>query len=128
MREHHQDFFNPIAVRDSPVDISSKENAELIRIGAAQAEHLSDIRKVFEEYADSLGFDLDFQNFSEELETLPEEYSPPNGRLLLATFEEQIAGCVALRRIDAEIREVKRLDVRHEFRGLERSPDLYRSA
>lgn len=74
-------------------------------------------REMFVEYAKSLNFDLCFQNFDKEVKGLPGEYALPRGRLLLATFESKIAGCVALKRISDEVCELKRLYVRSEFRG-----------
>lgn len=74
-------------------------------------------RILFEEYQQSLGFSLCFQNFDAELAGLPGAYAPPAGRLLLAFAGAEPAGCVALRKIGEEICEMKRLWVRPAFRG-----------
>ena len=75
------------------------------------------VRELFKEYAKSLGFDLSFQDFKKELADLPGDYAPPFGCILLAKDKEQITGCVALRKMDENICEMKRLYVRKDFRG-----------
>jgi GNAT superfamily N-acetyltransferase len=85
-----------------------------------QAESVSRIaqaRELFLEYAKSLGFSLCFQNFDQELAGLPGDYSPPDGRLLLAEHESKLAGCVALHKINAHVCEMKRLYLCPQFRG-----------
>jgi len=80
------------------------------------AETLAQAKALFEEYAGSLDFDLIFQDFQGELAGLPGDYAPPHGCLLLAWHGGQVAGCVALRKIEGDICEMKRLYVRPAFR------------
>lgn len=84
---------------------------------AETPEQIGAVRELFLEYAHSLNFSLCFQSFEKELAELPGEYAPPGGRLLLASQQSQLAGCVALHKLDAESCEMKRLYVRPQFRG-----------
>lgn len=80
-------------------------------------EDIAAAKELFHEYAAWVGVNLCFQNFEKELAELPGEYVPPSGRLWLAIENEQVAGCVALRKIADGTGEMKRLYVRPEFRG-----------
>jgi ribosomal protein S18 acetylase RimI-like enzyme len=81
-------------------------------------EDLLEIRNLFEEYAGSLEIDLDFQGFHKELTGLPGDYASSEGCILLALWKGQVCGCVALRKFDPHICEMKRLYTKPQFRGL----------
>jgi carbonic anhydrase len=86
-------------------------------IHAAAAHEIEITRSLFGEYAGWLAIDLSFQNFDEEVSGLPGDYASPNGLLLLALVEREVAGCVGLRRWEGRACEMKRMWVRPQFRG-----------
>jgi putative acetyltransferase len=81
------------------------------------AEQLSEVRALFLEYWQAFSFDPCFQGFETEVATLPGDYAQPAGRLALATLNERVAGCIALRSLSREACEMKRLYVRDAFRN-----------
>ncbi|MEY4711502.1 MAG: hypothetical protein RIS88_952 [Pseudomonadota bacterium] len=97
------------------------DSLPLIEQVTASNEQVDAVRSIFREYADSLGIDLGFQDFERELLDLPGVYSPPHGSLLVARLGGVVAGCCALRSLEAvdypNAAEMKRLYVRKAFRG-----------
>jgi ribosomal protein S18 acetylase RimI-like enzyme len=112
----------------------------IVMLTPHEAGEIDATRAIFRDYAASLNIDLSFQNFEEELASLPGEYAPPRGALLLALVNAdagvavkapplrrgngfvQVAGCCGLRPLDTadypNAAEMKRLYVRPEFRGM----------
>jgi putative acetyltransferase len=86
-------------------------------IPAFTAADVETVRELFREYERSLGVDLDYQGFEEELATLPGRYAPPRGRLLIAWDGDEVGGCVALRSFGDDLCEMKRLYLRPSSRG-----------
>ena len=89
----------------------------LIIVPAATTQDLEDVRILFGEYSRLVAEALCFQNFDQELETLPGRYAPPEGALLIARDGPAAAGCVALRRLEDGSGEMKRMYVRDAYRG-----------
>lgn len=82
------------------------------------------IAELFLEYTEMVVFNdqsfekyLQVQNFDYELKHLSSKYGLPEGRLYIAIFENEVAGCIALKKIDNEKCEMKRLYVKPKFRG-----------
>ena len=83
-----------------------------------------EIKLLFSEYTDILiegdaSFKkyLEIQNYDDELEHLEKKYGLPDGRLYIAYYNNEVAGCISLKKIDEKNCEMKRLYVRLEFRG-----------
>jgi ribosomal protein S18 acetylase RimI-like enzyme len=91
--------------------------SERMLVDASSAEDLAAARRLFRAYSDWLAVDLGFQDFEQELASLPGAYAPPQGRLLLAKVAGDAAGCVALRPLEPGICEMKRLWVEPGFAG-----------
>jgi len=80
--------------------------------------NLGTVQALFREYAAALDFSLCFQGFDQELASLPGEYAPPGGQVLLALIDGMPAGCVAQRPFGLDACEMKRLYVRPSARGV----------
>ncbi|MEP6617581.1 MAG: GNAT family N-acetyltransferase [Ginsengibacter sp.] len=91
--------------------------AEIVIKTASTKRDFDNGRALFMQYADSLEFDLGFQNFSEELKTIDQQYNNPKGALLLAYRKEMAVGCVGIREYDDDTAELKRLYVSPEYRN-----------
>jgi len=99
-----------------------QEQVTIALCGADDGAALGGLRDLFQEYAQSLGIDLGFQNFAAELESLPHPYAAPHGALFFAMLGDDFAGCCAMRALASsdypDACEMKRLYVRPAFRGM----------
>lgn len=95
------------------------ENCKAYKFIFAKTENEFQKAKVlFLEYAKSLNFDLCFQNFESELNTLNIQYNLPCGALVLVLDENDFEiGCVGIRKLDGKTSELKRMYVKKEFRN-----------
>jgi GNAT superfamily N-acetyltransferase len=92
-----------------------RRDVTVVRVESA--EHWTEARRLVNEYATSLTFDLAFQDFDREILSLETEYGPPDGGFLLAGFADEWIGCGGVRRFSAVDCEMKRLYVRPSGRG-----------
>lgn len=100
----------------------------MLQISQAQSNgDLRHARELIAEYMDSVG-GHHFGDREQELDGLPGLYAPPEGRLLLAHFDDSVAGCVGIRKVEDGICEMKRMYVRPEFRGKGLGRELARMA
>jgi putative acetyltransferase len=90
---------------------------QLTIVPVESAEQLNTVRKLLLEYWENRKLELYVFNFDQELAGLPGAYAPPDGRLFLAQWENEPAGCVALRKLEPDICEMKRLYLSPKFRG-----------
>lgn len=82
-----------------------------------QGKELDIIRELFREYEKELDENICFQSFEEELKDPLKKYGPPSGDLMLAYWEDEVAGCIALTKMkDHRVCEMKRLYVKPNFR------------
>jgi ribosomal protein S18 acetylase RimI-like enzyme len=99
----------------------------MIHIRKPESEEDIEIaRELILEYGRLRNFDAAMGDYEKELAELPGEYSFPNGSLLIAFYNDDPVGCVALRMIDDDFCEMKRLYVKPEFRGREIGKALVR--
>lgn len=84
---------------------------------ATSAKQIEEAAALFREYEAWLGMSLCFQSFEEEVAGLPGKYAPPIGRLYIAYVNGEPAGCIALRKLEPGVCEMKRLFLRESARG-----------
>ena len=94
----------------------------------ATEKDMSKVRDLFSEYQHWLGVDLCFQNFEQELTTLPGSYSPPAGVIFLAVKNSDVIGCIGVRPRVASEAELKRLYVRPDHHGCGIGKQLFLAA
>jgi ribosomal protein S18 acetylase RimI-like enzyme len=99
-----------------------------MKIIKATEKDMSKVRELFSEYQQWLGIDLCFQNFEQELTTLPGSYSPPAGVIFLAVENSDVIGCIGVRPRVASEAELKRLYVRPDHHGCGIGKQLFLAA
>jgi ribosomal protein S18 acetylase RimI-like enzyme len=95
--------------------------SEIVLRPAATEADVPLVRRLFRDYAawfeETFHHDLCFQGFEEELAGLPGKYAPPAGNIWVAESAEGPLGIVAIRPLEGDICEMKRLWVAGAARG-----------
>jgi putative acetyltransferase len=94
------------------------EDMQIEFIKARSAEEFDEGKKLFAEYAESLGFDLAYQDFAKELAEIDIQYNLPSGLLILIKCEDIYIGCAGIRAFEKNIAELKRMYINPEYRAL----------
>ena len=92
------------------------ETDDIKIIVAASQKKFDDGIELFKQYANAINFDAGFKNFQSELASLNTHYSVPDGCLLLAYKNNEAIGCIAVRKKQQGIAELKRFYVKPDFR------------
>jgi len=90
-------------------------NYEILEVNTP--ELINETKHLFREYEKWLNISLCFQGFEEEVNTLPGKYAPTDGRLYIVKYDSKYSGCIALRKIEDGVCEMKRLYLKEELRG-----------
>ena len=80
-------------------------------------DHLDQIKQLWRDYIIEIGIDLGFQDFEQEMASLPGKYARPHGRLLVAIIDQQVVGCIGLRQLFDQSGEIKRLYIKPSYRN-----------
>jgi GNAT superfamily N-acetyltransferase len=99
--------------------VPSSDRSERGKIFAPRDDaDMAAIQRLFRAYAESLNFDLCFQDFDAEMADFPGKYAAEaGGALLLATWDGEPVGAVALRDLGGGACEMKRLYLAPAARG-----------
>ena len=87
----------------------------LIKAGS-DLQIIQTVQLLWREYWAGMDLPGELQGFDEELRTLPGKYASPKGVLAVASLDGIAAGTVALRPLQMDACELKRLYVRSQFR------------
>lgn len=94
---------------DSPSDVDDVRTLMRAFVSWHRERHTEDLALI-DQYFDPTKLDA-------ELAGLPDNYTPPDGQILLARYDGASAGCVAMRRIDDHVCEMKRMFIYPQMRG-----------
>ncbi len=111
------------------MELIESDKLKIVRVEMLQ--QIEQTRELFTEYIEALIAEtpaftnyLRMENFADELDNLPLGYVPPEGLILLALFNAEVAGCVAFRKFGGDVCEMKRLFVKPKFRALKLGKQL----
>jgi ribosomal protein S18 acetylase RimI-like enzyme len=80
-------------------------------------EEILGAKKLIVEYIQWLNQDLSFQNIDDELNNFPEKYKEPGGAFFIAKENNEIIGCIGMKKLENNICEMKRLFVKDTYKG-----------
>jgi N-acetylglutamate synthase-like GNAT family acetyltransferase len=92
-------------------------NREIMYKKLETREEIIKSKELIIEYIKWLNEDLTYQNIDDELMNFPQKYEEPDGTFIIAKDNDNVIGCVGLRRLEENICEMKRLFVNDKYKG-----------
>jgi N-acetylglutamate synthase-like GNAT family acetyltransferase len=82
-----------------------------------EGDEIPKAKELILEYIEWLNLDLSFQSIDEEMKDFPGKYQEPDGAFIIAKENNNVIGCIGIKKLDKTICEMKRLFGNDKYKG-----------